>query len=167
MIFFCFFFCIFFAKKFQSHMGILGLFFFWKKHENEKIDFCQVLVWVCIKYWDIMKLASTWRVLDPERVCSELNELFFLNFTWKVHFMVQLLSQFHYNYNLLTFTYYTYITTPTKTITTTTITIYYMRSHLLVTPSDRKKMSPIAPITVERPLHSRTASKFTYKFYCI
>ena len=86
--------------------------------------------------------------------------------------MVQLLSQFHYNYNnnyngLLTFTYYTYTTTPTKTITTTTITIYYMRSHLLVTPSDRKKMSPIAPITVERPLHSRTASKFTYKFYCI
>ena len=32
-------------------------------------------------HWDIMKLASTWCVLDPERVCSELNELFFLNFT--------------------------------------------------------------------------------------
>ena len=93
-IFFAFFFRIFFAKKFQSHMGILGLFFFWKKHENEKIDFCQVLVWVCIKHWDIMKLASTWCVLDPERVCSELNELFFLNFTWKVHFMVQLLSYY-------------------------------------------------------------------------
>ena len=25
-----------------------------------------------------MKLASTWCVLDHERVCSELNELFFL-----------------------------------------------------------------------------------------
>ena len=33
--------------------------------------------------WDIMKLASTWCILDPERVCSELNELFFL----KGHFM--------------------------------------------------------------------------------
>ena len=87
-IFFAFFFRIF-LRKISLPYGDTWVIFFWKKHENEKIDFCQVLVWVCIKHWDIMKLASTWCVLDPERVCSELNELFFLNFTWKVHFMVQ------------------------------------------------------------------------------
>ena len=29
-----------------------------------------------MSHWDIMKLSSTWCVLDPERVCKELNELF-------------------------------------------------------------------------------------------